>query len=118
MYCIVIAHDSVFKIVWNTFVNILYTFSFYLIPLVIASNMSLLESLFLVEIVMDIVMFIDVILIFITSYKEDIHEVTNLRLIAVKYMSSYFIFDFLSIVPGLATYESVKPVYFLKLFRY
>lgn len=89
-----------------------------MIPLVIASDIDLLQHLFIIEIIFDVIMLADMIVTFFLTYNDDIRTITSLRLIAIKYVSSYFVFDFLSIVPGLATYESYKPVYYFKLFRY
>ena len=114
----VISHTSNYIAAWDTFVNILYIISFLMIPLVIASDIDLLQHLFIIEIIFDVIMLADMIVTFFLTYNDDIRTITSLRLIAIKYVSSYFVFDFLSIVPGLATYESYKPVYYFKLFRY
>ena len=114
----VIKHDSSYLAVWDFFVNIPYVISFLLIPLVIAFNIDLLQHLFFIEIIFDIIMLIDMIVTFFVTYNDDIRRITSLRLIAIKYLSSYFVFDFLSIVPGLVTYESYPPIYYFKLFRY
>lgn len=44
--------------------------------------------------------------------------VSDVKIVMVTYLSSYFIFDFISTAPGLFTGEQVHEVYFLKLFRY
>jgi hypothetical protein len=114
----VVHDDNKFILIWDTFVNILYILSFIIIPLMVASNLTLLEHMYFAEFVVDLILFIDMILTFFKTYNDDIKKVTSLRLISVKYLSSYFVFDFLSIVPGLVTYEQYELVYYFKLFRY
>lgn len=80
--------------------------------------MHLLESVILVELVIDIILAIDIVMNFFTSYTKDVTPVTDLKKISFNYLTTNFIFDFLGIVPGLVTLNSIKLLYPLKLLRF
>ena len=63
-------------------------------------------------------MLIDMILRFFTAYENDFECVTNLKTIAIHYLSNRFVFDLIGTVPCLVTLEFVPALYYLKIWRY
>lgn len=115
----VILEDGKFNIVWDSISNITYIISFMVIPLVICSNLELLDSLWIFELILDIILAIDIGCNFFTSYTTDVKHVTDLKKIFYHYLLGDFIFDFIGIIPGLVTAELVlRELYYLKLFRF
>jgi hypothetical protein len=55
------------------------------------------------EIVLDIVFVCDMMVTFVTDVEADPGTPVTNQLIALKYLSGYFIFDLLSCLPGLLT---------------
>ena len=82
------------------------------------NSKELLPPIRWLEFSFDIIFFIDIIIDCFTGYHDDNELVTDLKQIWVNYFSSFFIFDALSILPGLLTGESYHEIYFLKIFRY
>lgn len=109
---------SYFSLMINFIANMAYTISFFLVLFVIASRMSLLDELQPYELVIDLILFFEMITRFLTAYDNDLEQVTDLRTISVRYVSNWFIFDFIAIVPGLITGEMFPVIYPLKLLRY
>jgi hypothetical protein len=68
----------------------------------------------------DIVIVADIIVSFFADNYSEPGATINNGAIVYRYLSSYFIFDCLSSVPGLVTYERDNGdsyIYWLKLFR-
>lgn len=95
-----------------------YILSFFLVLYVISSNLKLHDDFRYYEIIIDIILFGDMILRFVTAYDNDLEKIIDHKTIAVRYISNLFVFDFLAIVPGLISLELFKHLYPLKLFRY
>jgi len=114
----VVLEDGKFNIVWDSITNIFYIISFVLIPLVIASALRLHDKIWFIELIIDSWLFADIIMNFFTSYTTDIRPVTKLKTIMIHYLSTYFIIDVISTIPGLVTIEKIKHLYYFKLLRY
>jgi hypothetical protein len=56
----VILEDGKFNIVWDSISNITFCFSFILMPLVIMSNIHLLDSVRIPELIIDVILAIDI----------------------------------------------------------
>jgi Ion transport protein len=104
--------------IWNFSVNCIYLISFVIIPFVIINPKELQPPIRWLELTFDMIFFIDITIDLFTAYYEDTQLITDLKQIWVKYLSSYFIFDILSILPGLITGESYHEIYYLKVLRY
>lgn len=110
--------DNSLLMIWNFSVNCIYIISFIIIPFVIINPKELHPPLRWLELAFDMIFFIDILIDLFTAYYEDTQLITDLKQIWVKYLSSYFIFDILSILPGLITGESYHEIYYLKVLRY
>ena len=117
----VIAKNSRIKLYWDVLNNIMMLISYFLVPLQIAFGGPSTSEMHQLELILDIVVFLDVIFNFITDNQSDPGEIVTNKKIAFRYISSYFIFDVLSFLPGLVTFEyygGFTIIYKLKLFRY
>lgn len=56
----VILEDGKFNIVWDSVSNITYIISFYLIPLVISTDLDLLEQIWWFELILDFILAFDI----------------------------------------------------------
>lgn len=79
---------------------------------------EMLPTIRWIEFTIDFVLLVDVVVDLFTAYRVDTELVTDLRQVLVNYLSTYFFFDILSILPGLLTAEMYPEIYFLKLLRY
>lgn len=61
---------------------------------------------------------IDVMLKFVTAQQNDVKLLVRARVIALNYLKTYFIIDFLSFFPSLVTVEEVDWVYYFKVLRF
>ncbi len=98
---------STWKVLWDVFINLLYLLSFFLVPSVIAFHFKDYELFSGIELIVDFFLLIDMVFYFFLrtkpntkSYEQTTREVT------MCYLRSYFIVDFLGIVPGFLTLES------------
>ena len=57
------------------------------------------NQIYSVEVFIDLVMAIDMILRFFTAFENDFEYVTDLKIIAIHYLSNRFIFDLIGTVP-------------------
>jgi len=114
----VILEDGKFNVVWDSVSNLTYIMSFILIPLVIATSLNLHDDIRFLEFVIDIILAIDIVFNFFTTYHSDVKKVTDLEKISYHYLTNLFVFDFIAVVPGLVTIELFKHMYYLKLLRY
>ena len=117
-YSFAFTEDNKVLIVHSSIVNIWYIISFFLIPLVIASNLNMVSQVRWYELTIDLVIFFDIIISFIKAYKTDIRIIRDIRLTAFRYLTGEFIFEILSVLPWLVTGESFQYVYLFKLLRY
>lgn len=109
---------SPFVTVVDFIADMAYIVSFFNVLYIVGSKMVFLYLVRPIELVIDFILFFDMILRFFTAFENENGYVKDLRTIAVKYLSNRFVFDFLAIVPGLVTFELVPMLYPLKLFRY
>ena len=117
-YGFAFTEDNKVLIVHSSIVNIWYIISFFLIPLVIASNLNMVSQVRWYELAIDLVILFDIIISFIKAYKTDIRIIRDIRLTAFRYLTGGFIFEILSVLPWLVTGESYQYVYLFKLLRY
>jgi hypothetical protein len=98
--------------------DIAFVISFFFVFLIIGSRMNLLDEIRPLEIILDFILFFDMITNFFMAYENDGEYVTKLKTISIRYLSNKFVLDFLGVVPGLVSFELVPELYPLKLFRY
>lgn len=115
---IIVMPKSYIGIITDAIADMAYIVSFFLVLFVISSRLRLHDDYRPYEIVIDIILFVDMILKFVTAYDNDLEKIIDHKTIAVRYLSNSFIFDFLAIVPGLWSLELVKELYPLKVLRY
>ena len=112
MNAIVLMPDSNKKLAWDLFANLSYLSSIFISSSIIAFRMLIFAQWSSYEIFFDVVIFIDMCLYFITAYEDakqgDENEKynKNLKHIMVNYLTTYFIFDAISVLPCL-TFEIV-----------
>ena len=111
----VIHPESRFSIITDLITDCAYVYSFFFVLLIIGSRMSLLPQMRLFEIIVDFILFIDMILNFFTAYEINHQYVLDLNIIATRYATNMFIFDFIGIVPGLLSFELLPALYPLKM---
>jgi hypothetical protein len=114
----VILEDGKFNIVWDSITSAFYMISLILIPFVISTDVTVLDNIQIVELLIDIYLAIDIFVNFFTSYTSDVERVTDLKAISYHYLTTGFIFDLFGTLPGLVTAEFVWQVYYFKLLRY
>ena len=102
-------------LLWDMWMNILFTGSFIIMPMVIGSQFEILEGFWIAELVVDVFMFFDICLTFLKWVKEDIGFNKKFRTISWRYLTGNFVPDALACLPGLLTGEQIKWIYFLKL---
>ena len=107
-----------FNIIWDSIVSLMYVISFFLMPLVLASELKLFDDVRWYEFVLDFVFIADLVLNFFTAYYDDVKLVVKWKRIARHYLMTHFIFDFIANIPGFLTGEMFKHLYYLKLLRY
>jgi len=110
--------ENKYLIAWNFFMNFGYIISFFITPYTLAFNVDPLDDVQGIELFLDFMMLIDIVLTFFTATIIDVKLETDFRKIAWNYIRFYFIFDVLSCVPGLITWENEKGVYFLKVCKF
>lgn len=101
----VIAKNSRIKLYWDVINNIFMLISYFLVPYQIAFGGPSTSEMHQLELILDTVVFLDVIFNFITDNQSDPGEIVTNKKIAYRYISSYFLFDVLSFLPGLVTFE-------------
>jgi len=122
----IINKDARIKIWWDLLTNLFYILAYFVVPYSIAFELpnredSDYESWHLLEVVLDIVFLCDMLVTFVTDVDADPGAKVTNKTIALNYMSSYFIFDLLSCIPGLITSEQHNGkhwIYWLKMCRY
>ena len=110
--------DFVGKLVWDSLVNFSFMLSFFFIPFVIGTQGWFHGELATVEMIFNVIMFLDVVCTFFTAYEGEEGLIYSPWIIATKYCFGYLIFDLLAVLPGLFTVELVFKAYYFKIFRY
>jgi hypothetical protein len=108
---------SKFLLYWSLFMAILITVSLFLIGITLAFSLSQLPSTRPFEMVIDVIFMADIITKFFTAYYYDVKLVTHPFKIAKRYILSFFLFDIISTLPTLFTFQ-MESIYFLKMFRF
>lgn len=104
-------------LIFLVLINILYITSYYVIPFQIGSKLIFFEQLKYYELAIDFIFLIDMFLRFFASYSTEYGKVSDLKSIVVHYLSNHFLIDWLSLFPGLLTFESYTNVYYFKVLR-
>ena len=110
--------DNTLLLIWNFSINWIYIVSFVIIPFVMINPKELLPPIRWLEFSFDIIFFTDIVIDWFTAYHNNEELITDLKQIWMNYLSSFFIFDILSIFPGLITGEAYYQIYYLKVLRY
>ena len=114
----IIKPDNLLKQIWDALVNQVFIVSFFLTPLNLAFQLELFEDFSTIELIFDIVLFIDIVLSFFTAFYIDVELITDRKKIACSYAKKYLFFDALATLPGLISLENVPSLYFMKIVRY
>lgn len=75
-------------------------------------------GIFLIEIIIDFSLLIDIIMSFFTQYEVDGVPEKSLPRIWKWYLLTYFAFDLISVFPAIVTWEKFWFLYYLKLARF
>ena len=95
----IIRPSNKYKMAWDGFIGLLTFISVLYIPYNISFNTDPNTPILLLEAMIDISFGVDMILNFFTSYVENDRLVRSYKKIALKYLKSWFIVDFLSTFP-------------------
>jgi len=97
----IIYPEDKYKIIWDVCITFVLVFSIVLIPLKLAleNDFSSTEwDIFLI--ILDIFFAVDIILSFFTAFDdEDFITNDSYKIIAINYLKTWFLIDFLSIIP-------------------
>eukprot|EP00347_Sterkiella_histriomuscorum_P000052 403377369 len=113
-----IKYDSQLRLFWEFIMTIIFTLTFWIIPLTLATHLKNQESIRQFELAMDIFILLDFTSHFFTEKLTDVNLITTIQEASISYIKGFFIIDLLSFLPSLVTKETVEDVYFFKLFRY
>lgn len=64
--------NGIFKLIWDLVINTIFTISFFLIPLVLCTKGELLDDFRWVEFAFDILLFLDIVVMFFTAPHDDL----------------------------------------------
>lgn len=110
------------RIYWDFVSNIMMTITYLAVPYQIAFGGPHTSSEREFELFLDVMILIDIFLNFFTDvYSDPGKKLYSHKMIAIKYIQSYFILDILSCLPQLVTLETYKGthwIYILKILRY
>jgi hypothetical protein len=70
-----------------------------------------------IEIIFDLIMFVDIVLNFFTGYMRNI-LIMDVKKVWLNYIFGRFGIEFLAVVPGLVTGEMIYQIYMLKILRF
>lgn len=103
----IIQSESMTKIVWDMFTNLVYVANFFMILYTIGFALKPLENTWTYEFVIDLIQILDISSEFVTTkYNNDGVLLDTFSELAPVYLKSNFILDVLSCTPGLLTKES------------
>eukprot|EP00347_Sterkiella_histriomuscorum_P012208 403369479 len=118
-YLSLIKQNSTFKIVWEFVIALVFIITFWIIPLNIATLFLPYEDMQSFEILIDFVIILDILVNFISEgVTAEGETIIYLRQSAVMYLKSYFLLDFISVIPLLLSWESNTILYYFKLARF
>lgn len=97
----IIMSNNVYKIVWDLSILFLVLLICIIVPIRLAFVEEDTHSWKITWYVVDGLFFIDIVLTFFTSVTDEmgITDITNKKVIAIKYMKSWFIIDLFSVLP-------------------
>lgn len=113
---VMIPGKSKFLLYWSMFMALVISVSFFLIGITLAFGLVQLDDTKPIEEIFDFIFMGDIISKFFTAYYYDVKLVTHPFRIAKRYILTFFLFDIISTVPTLVTYQH-EDIYFLKIFR-
>jgi CRP-like cAMP-binding protein len=128
-YRVIILPTEEWKVAWDFFVGILILYSVTVVPFRIGFHITPDLKGVIFDYIVDIMFGIDMILTFLTAYEQEGKLVRHHDLIAINYLKTWFVIDFVStfpfdqiipaIVKGAAsgTLRSIKLIRALRLFR-
>jgi hypothetical protein len=90
--------------------------SFFLIGITLGFQLLLLPESRPFEQILDVIFVIDIVIKFFTAYTYDVKIVTHPLKIARRYILTFFLFDLISTLPTLLSYQN-SAIYFLKILR-
>ena len=96
----------------------IFSISFWITPLNLATHFLTYDYLKSFEIVIDIFILLDIIFNFISETKKDVIIVSTLRDSAKLYIKTYFVIDLASSMPSLFSWESKSYLYPIKIVRF
>ena len=112
-----IKYNSNFKILWEFVMAASYLVSFFTIPINLATHFIKHDDYLELELVLDFILIGDILVNFVSETMEDIELITHLRDSTFIYLKSFFIVDFLSLVP-IFYWEYSLTLYYFKLLRF
>lgn len=95
---------------------IIISVSLFMIYVTLAFSLIILDDTRPFETIFDIIFVIDGIISLFTAYYQDVKLITSRFRIFRKYLFTYLLFDIISTLPSLFSYQ-FEDIYFLKLFR-
>jgi len=96
----IIRHNSNFLMFWNVIVDLIYIYTFFVVPYVIAFQIKPLESIRGIETVLDFLMLLAILLNFITERKAGKQIISDQKMLAMKYLTTRFGLDTLATLPS------------------
>jgi hypothetical protein len=96
----------------------IFSISFWITPLNLATHFLTYSSIKNFEIVIDIFILLDILFNFVTETKKDVVIISTLRDVAKLYVKTFFFIDLSSSLPSLLTWESYIYLYPIKLIRF
>lgn len=98
--------DSKFKIFWSYILIFRLLYTAFITPIRITFIDKIDLTWFIIDLIIDILFFIDIIITFNTAYYNSYGElITNRKVIALSYLKTYFILDLLTIIPFTYIFE-------------
>ncbi|CDW83278.1 voltagegated ion channel superfamily [Stylonychia lemnae] len=118
-YMCLIKNNSMFKIVWEFIIALVFIITFWIIPLNIAALFKPYQELRVLEVLIDFVIIIDIIINFISEAETgDGDTIIYLSDSSKHYLKTYFIIDVLAVMPLILFWESVNNYYYFKIIRF
>lgn len=109
-YTVYVFHpDGKFKIYWNALILLFTVYSILVEPYQMAFEGTDISSLFILEMIIDFLFFLDIIFSCFTGYYDEKFSVeTNLKKIFLRYLKSWFLFDLVACFPLQLIFEGTS----------
>ena len=114
-----ISSSNKFKLCWDFLVIFSIFWTLFDIPYELSFSVRQNEWLYLLSLTIDLIFIIDTILSFFTTYYEGSEEITNLKQISKRYVTTWFLPDIISIFPFnyFLSDQSFSSFSLIKIFR-